>query len=69
MNRIGKNIRNIKNVIHNFINKKPLHTLGRWNVDYCDKKIAKKIDFSNEDHCGPCGEYKNIKEKYQVGKT
>ena len=31
--------------------------LGRWNIDYCDKKINNKIDLSNEDHCGPCGQY------------
>ena len=31
--------------------------LGRWNIDYCDKKMNRKIDLSNEDHCGPCGEY------------
>lgn len=31
--------------------------LGRWNIDYCDKKMNKKIDLSNEDHCGPCGNY------------
>jgi hypothetical protein len=29
--------------------------LGRWTLDNCDKKINRKIDFSNEDHCGPCG--------------
>jgi hypothetical protein len=29
--------------------------LGRWNIDYCQKKINKKVDLSNEDHCGPCG--------------
>ena len=34
---------------------KPL--LGRWNIDYCSKKLNKKIDLSNEDHCGPCGQY------------
>ena len=32
-------------------------TLGRWNIDYCDKKLDTKIDMSNEDHCGPCGQY------------
>jgi hypothetical protein len=37
-----------------FDNKK---ILGRWNIDYCDKKINNKIDLSNEDHCGPCGQY------------
>ena len=31
--------------------------LGRWNIEYCDKKMNKKIDLSNEDHCGPCGQY------------
>jgi hypothetical protein len=31
--------------------------LGRWNIDYCSKKINNKIDLSNEDHCGTCGEY------------
>jgi hypothetical protein len=28
--------------------------LGRWNND-CNIKTNQKIDFSNEDHCGPCG--------------
>ena len=32
-------------------------SLGRWNIDYCYKKINNKIDLSNEDHCGPCGQY------------
>jgi hypothetical protein len=31
--------------------------LGRWNIDYCNKVIDNKIDLSNEDHCGPCGQY------------
>jgi hypothetical protein len=31
--------------------------LGRWNIDYCDIKTNNKIDLSNEDHCGPCGQY------------
>ena len=31
--------------------------LGRWKLDYCDKKIGNKIDLANEDHCGTCGEY------------
>jgi len=29
--------------------------LGRWNIDYCEQKMNKKVDYSNEDHCGPCG--------------
>ena len=31
--------------------------LGRWKLDYCKQKINQKIDLSNEDHCGPCGQY------------
>jgi hypothetical protein len=31
--------------------------LGRWNIDYCHEKMNNKIDLSNEDHCGPCGQY------------
>ena len=31
--------------------------LGRWNIESCDKKMNSKIDLSNEDHCGPCGQY------------
>ena len=31
--------------------------MGRWNIEYCHKKMNHKIDLSNEDHCGPCGQY------------
>ncbi len=31
--------------------------LGRWNIEHCNKKLNQKIDLSNEDHCGPCGQY------------
>jgi hypothetical protein len=37
--------------------------LCRWKVEKCNIKINNKIDLSNEDHCGPCGQYiinKNI---------
>jgi hypothetical protein len=37
--------------------KEPPKPLGRWNIDYCTTKINYKIDLSNEDHCGPCGQY------------
>ena len=29
--------------------------IGRWRLEDCNKKINKKVDFANEDHCGPCG--------------
>jgi hypothetical protein len=31
--------------------------LGRWKLEYCNVKLNNKIDLSNEDHCGPCGQY------------
>jgi len=31
--------------------------LGRWSIETCNKKIDNKVDLSNEDHCGPCGQY------------
>jgi hypothetical protein len=35
---------------------KPL-PLGRWKIETCNIKLNNKIDLSNEDHCGACGEY------------
>ncbi len=31
--------------------------LGRWNIEYCKRKLNRKIELSNEDHCGTCGQY------------
>ena len=41
----------------------PKKLLGRWNIDYNTKKINIKVDLSNEDHCGPCGQYVLSKRK------
>ena len=43
---------------------KPL-PLGRWKIETCNIKLNNKIDLSNEDHCGPCGQYilEKIKNK------
>ena len=32
--------------------------LGRWKMETCRIKMDQKIDLSNEDHCGPCGQYR-----------
>ena len=40
----------------------PKH-VGRWNIDYCNIKTNTKVDLSNEDHCGPCGQYALTKMK------
>jgi hypothetical protein len=50
-------MRFIFKTIKQIIKNEPPRILGRWNIEYCNKKINKKIDLSNEDHCGPCGEY------------
>ena len=47
----------IVKIIKKFAMKNEQKILGRWNIDYCNKKIARKVDLSNEDHCGPCGQY------------
>ena len=40
-----------------FTLKSPPLKLGRWNIENCDKKVKYKVDLSNRDHCGPCGNY------------
>jgi hypothetical protein len=46
-----------KNLIKRITETQP-KPMGRWNVENCDKKLNQKIDLSNEDHCGPCGQYR-----------
>jgi hypothetical protein len=46
----------LTNIIQRFT-KQDKKVLGRWTIDYCDKRTNNKIDLSNEDHCGPCGQY------------
>jgi hypothetical protein len=51
----------IKDIIQKVIAQKGIKSdkkiLGRWNIDYCHTKMNKKIDLSNEDRCGACGQY------------
>jgi len=44
-----------------FIPKEIPNPIGRWKIEHCYNKINNKIDLSNEDHCGPCGQYAKIK--------
>jgi hypothetical protein len=47
-------------------------SLGRWKIENCQVQMSKKIDLSNEDHCGPCGQYvleKLTKEENVVKKS
>ena len=47
----------IREIVNKFITKELPKPMGRWNIEYCNKKMNHKIDLSNEDHCGPCGQY------------
>lgn len=47
----------IMSVISNMFRKELPRPMGRWNIENCSKKMNNKIDLSNEDHCGPCGQY------------
>lgn len=38
-------------------------SLGRWKLDYSKKQIDSKVDWANEDHCGPCGNNPILNEK------
>lgn len=49
-------------IIRKFI-KTEKKILGRWNIEHCNAKLDRKIDLSNEDHCGPCGQYRILAEE------
>ena len=48
-------MKSVITIVKKFIPKTLPKPLDRWNND-CYLKTNKKIDFANEDHCGPCGE-------------
>jgi hypothetical protein len=54
----------IKNIIKKLTPKNISTPLGRWRIDNCKAQVNRKIDLSNEDHCGPCGEY--LLEKVKI---
>ena len=47
----------IRQILSKIIPKEAPIVLGRWRIEKCNNKISNKIDLSNEDHCGPCGQY------------
>jgi len=60
----------ITNIIHKLKRKDIPMPLGRWKIENCNTKMSNKIDLSNEDHCGPCGQYalEKVKLKNDVNK-
>ena len=53
----------ILSMIQRFWSKELPKPMGRWNNEYCQIKTNQKVDLSNEDHCGPCGEYGLLSKK------
>ena len=47
----------ITSIVKKILSKGMIKPVGRWKIENCDKKMNLKIDLSNEDHCGPCGQY------------
>jgi hypothetical protein len=47
----------ITTIIQKFIPKEFPKPVGRWRIENCNMQMNHKIDLSNEDHCGPCGQY------------
>ena len=47
----------ITTIIKRLLPKELPKPLGRWRIETCYKQTNNKIDLSNEDHCGPCGQY------------
>jgi hypothetical protein len=55
----------IKRIIQNELPK----PVGRWRIENCNNQMNSKIDLSNEDHCGPCGQYALTKLNRQAKDT
>jgi hypothetical protein len=60
-------MKNILSVIRKLISKDVPKPVGRWRIENCNTQMNTKIDLSNEDHCGPCGQY--ALEKIEVKKN
>ena len=58
----------IMSIVKKILSKDMIKPVGRWKIENCDKKMNLKIDLSNEDHCGPCGQYALEKIKLENNK-
>ena len=59
----------ITTIIKRFMLKELPKPLGRWRMENCNTQINHKIDLSNEDHCGPCGQYALEKIEIEIKKN
>ena len=51
----------IKTILKKFVQKEIPKPVGRWSIEECNVKMNNRVDLSNEDHCGPCGQYALVK--------
>lgn len=58
-----------RTIIKTLLRKELPKPLGRWKIESCNNKINSRIDLSNEDHCGPCGEYSLQKKESKKNTT
>ena len=54
----------ITTIVKKLLSKNISRPLGRWRIENCNVQINRKIELSNEDHCGPCGQY--LLEKVKI---
>jgi len=47
----------LTNILKNLMPKELPKPVGRWRIENCNTQMNTKIDLSNEDHCGTCGQY------------
>jgi hypothetical protein len=47
----------ITTILKRIFSKELPKPMGRWKIENCNIQMNNKIDLSNEDHCGPCGQY------------
>jgi hypothetical protein len=57
----------ITTIIKKWMPKDVPKPVGRWRIEDCNLKMNYKVDLSNEDHCGPCGQY--ALEKIELKKS
>jgi len=44
-----------KEILRKIFRRSEIKYLGRWQTLQCEKKVNSRVDWANEDHCGPCG--------------
>ena len=62
-------MRYIRSVIKKIFPKDIPKPIGRWRIEQCNTQMNSKIDLSNEDHCGPCGQYALTKIEIEKNQT